>query len=144
MGSNNKITKEQTLKNIEVAKSLKSRGHSTKEICSIMGLHSNTIYKYLNGFVPTPYAFGVKISPSESYRYARAKALKTLGDKCTRCGISDYRVLQVDHVNGGGTRLGRLGQKGYALYIDVVRNPEKYQCLCANCNWIKKYENNEI
>lgn len=74
----------------------------------------------------------------------REELLKTLGDKCTRCGFTDFRALQVDHVKGGGTK-ERLNKKIY--HTDVIKsflNHEgKYQLLCANCNWIKKFDNNE-
>ena len=29
------------------------------------------------------------------------------------------------------------------LHDFVVQNSDKFQLLCANCNWIKKHENNE-
>ena len=79
------------------------------------------------------------------YRVLRRRVLEKLGNQCVECGISDFRVLQIDHVNGGGNRERR------ALYSSLLylKNVEKdngavYQLLCANCNWIKKYENNEI
>ena len=34
----------------------------------------------------------------------RAKALDHLGNVCVRCGFSDPRALQIDHVNGNGLR----------------------------------------
>src|SRR5690606_22318669 len=41
-------------------------------------------------------------------RYERKKAIRNamielLGGKCVKCGFSDIRALQIDHVNGGGT-----------------------------------------
>ena len=36
----------------------------------------------------------------------------------------------------------------YIYYNFILRDPEaakqKFQLLCANCNWIKRYEANEI
>lgn len=66
-----------------------------------------------------------------------------------RCGFDDVRALQIDHVNGGGTKeLKGGGAKLGAYYWNVViksvlNNENKYQLLCANCNWIKRVENNE-
>lgn len=89
----------------------------------------------------------------------RRKILRILGDKCVRCGFSDWRALQVDHVNGDGNkeRSGKQFDREYRGYRshnnysllnaiqESLRNGEnKYQLLCANCNWIKKYENNEV
>lgn len=70
----------------------------------------------------------------------RAAALKILGGACVKCGMSDLRVLQIDHIKGGGAierrRLGPL-----SLYQKVIRTSGAgYQILCANCNWIKRAE----
>jgi hypothetical protein len=71
------------------------------------------------------------------------------GNKCARCGFSDWRALQLDHVNGGGRqdpayKHGRV--RANALQL-LKRSPDearqKFQLLCANCNWIKRYENSE-
>ena len=34
----------------------------------------------------------------------RREVLTALGGQCVQCGIADYRVLQIDHVNGGGSK----------------------------------------
>ena len=69
------------------------------------------------------------------------------GGVCNHCGFHDLRALQIDHKFGGGTAERRLIKDTYQL----VRNISKgrvdinlYQLLCANCNWIKRYENNEV
>lgn len=76
-----------------------------------------------------------------------------LGGKCSNpnClvpnGCSDWRCLQIDHVNGKGMidRLKKTGNKrncGREFYrkvlVDVKLGSKEYQLLCANCNWIKK------
>lgn len=74
---------------------------------------------------------------------------KMLGNKCARCGETDWRVLQIDHVNGGGTqeRLIEGKRRGNAfyrwIYLQILNGSKKYQLLCANCNWKKRYENEE-
>jgi len=50
---------------------------------------------------------------------SRQKVVDSLGGVCVRCGFSDIRALQIDHIKN------------------------KYQLLCANCNWIKRYEDKE-
>ena len=67
------------------------------------------------------------------------------GAKCSRCGFSDIRALQIDHINGRGAykerrRLG--GPRFYRQIIKDYQNGKKgdYQILCANCNWIKRHE----
>lgn len=84
------------------------------------------------------------------YQKWRQKTLDLLGNKCVRCGFSDPRALQVDHINGGGNQErhsmagggGPNANKWYQLVAADV-NHEKYQLLCANCNVIKRIENGE-
>ena len=63
------------------------------------------------------------------------------GEKCMRCGFSDIRALQIEHINGGGTK--QFKENGtYSVYAYYLNHPEKakrdLQVFCANCNWIKK------
>jgi len=79
-------------------------------------------------------------------RQYRVKALEILGNKCVRCGFSDLRALQVDHVNGGGTKEHKKYGTSRGIYMQVIRTENKdgkYQLLCANCNWIKREDNKE-
>ena len=73
----------------------------------------------------------------------RKEILNFLGGKCVRCGFSDWRVLQIDHINGGGVKEHKKISNTSTFYKTVKTHKEKYQVLCANCNWIKRYENNE-
>lgn len=76
-------------------------------------------------------------------RRLRRQALQVLGNKCQRCGFSDYRALQIDHKNGGGVQ--ELRSMAPTTYLKkVIRlGAKKYQLLCANHNWIKRYQRNE-
>ena len=101
---------------------------------------------------------------SESLAYAKANGNKSqrkwskkwrarlkqavfeiLGKECSICGFSDIRALQVDHIKGNGSRERKKLSGNYYKFIlgDVVSNPNKYQTLCANCNWIERSENDE-
>ena len=71
----------------------------------------------------------------------RRLVLFVLGRKCRRCGFSDERALQIDHIAGNGCKERALGS--YRLYRRVLAHKKDYQLLCANCNWIKRFENNE-
>src|SRR5208282_113856 len=72
----------------------------------------------------------------------REECLTLLGGRCKRCGFSDYRALQIDHVYGGGSNDTDIKTSNF--YKIVVQNiGKKYQLLCANCNWIKRCENKE-
>ena len=75
----------------------------------------------------------------------RSAVLAFLGNKCNVCGFDDYRALQVDHVRGGGSKERKKNKNSYQAYKLVLTDTTgKYQLLCANCNWIKRYENNEV
>ena len=77
----------------------------------------------------------------------RQKVIDLFGGKCKRCGFTDMRALQIDHINGGGYQeIKNLSAKyRYKMVIESVENKEKkYQLLCANCNWIKRFEDKEV
>jgi len=89
------------------------------------------------------YANNVK--KAREYRNA---IMDRLGHKCIRCGFEDPRALQIDHIDGGG-RQHRLavGYGNRSYYKSILEDPnltEKFQVLCANCNWIKRYEEREF
>jgi len=76
----------------------------------------------------------------------RTAVFDILGARCSKCGFSDIRALQIDHINGGGSKQRKVNGGRY-IYSLVLRNIEEgkndYQILCANCNWIKRVINNE-
>lgn len=72
----------------------------------------------------------------------KIKIFELLGDKCKICGFSDKRALQIDHINGGGHK-HRKGKNQIKLMKYVLKRPEEFQILCANCNVIKRIENKE-
>ena len=82
----------------------------------------------------------------------RVEIVSLLGGKCVRCGFEDIRALQIDHVNGGANKevMKKYGKPysnchRYVLIRDaILLGSKEYQLLCANCNWIKRFENKEI
>ena len=74
----------------------------------------------------------------------RKSVISKLGNVCVICGFSDYRALQIDHINGGGSKHRKSFSSNISFLRDVLKdNGTKYQLLCANCNWIKRFQNNE-
>lgn len=74
----------------------------------------------------------------------RDKVLDVLGRECVRCGFDDGRALQIDHINGGGcAEFEEFGRNTLKYYAHILENIDDYQMLCANCNQIKKFENDE-
>ena len=80
-------------------------------------------------------------------RNLRKMAIESLGGKCIRCDFSDIRALQIDHINGGGSKERKdrdfIGNFHKHVINSFIKKDNIYQLLCANCNWIKRYENNE-
>ena len=76
-------------------------------------------------------------------RIVRRAIIELLGSECVRCGNNDFRVLQVDHINGDGA-IDRLKSSSYEKYLkEPLEAIKKLQVLCANCNWIKRHEERE-
>ena len=66
--------------------------------------------------------------------------------KCVMCGFKDIRTLTIDHIKGGGGKHKRglnLGAKSLYKWLIANNYPEGFQTLCMNCQWIKRYTNNE-
>ena len=83
------------------------------------------------------------------YKPRRAKlrqaVIALLGGKCVSCGISDVRVLQIDHINSNGAEDRKIYGAGQPAYYQHILDCKGigYQLLCANCNWLKRYERRE-
>ena len=84
------------------------------------------------------------------YSKAKLETLRTqvydkLGHVCCRCGFDDKRALQIDHVFGGGNQEHSKIKNNCAFLRKVLEDLNgEYQILCANCNWIKRYERTEV
>ena len=72
----------------------------------------------------------------------RRKIIQHFGGKCNQCGETDWRVLQVNHINGGG-RKDLLSKGGSAkVYKEILsgKREGEFNLLCANCNTRYEYE----
>ena len=77
----------------------------------------------------------------------RNQVLVMFGCKCAKCGNSDVRVLQLDHLHGALEPRDAYMRSGSTLYAALAngrKDPKDFQLLCANCNAIKKFEENEV
>lgn len=83
--------------------------------------------------------FSKNASKRKRFGELREEIFNILGHACIRCGFSDKRALQFDHVNANGSK-HRKQNGGIGIYRDILNNPDKFQVLCANCNWIKRFE----
>lgn len=64
-----------------------------------------------------------------------------LGNRCALCLNDDKRVLQVDHINGGGNIERKIKGTAYTHYKfmreSIEKNENKYRLLCANDNLLQ-------
>ena len=83
----------------------------------------------------------------------RKKIIELLGGQCVNTyglhdkPFSDVRCLQIDHLNRKAKHRGQAtgGSEMYLRYVleQIQSGSKDYQLLCANCNWIKRWENKE-
>lgn len=93
---------------------------------------------------------GISSSTNYSKDYqtrTRNAVVEALGAKCVVCGFDDVRALQIDHIEGGGSKERKErsfnGQFNNHVLKSFLNKEDKYQLLCANCNWIKRREKGE-
>ena len=74
-------------------------------------------------------------------RYYRIKyeARERLGGKCSKCGFTDFRALQFDHIHNDGNLERMTIRNSITIYKKMAKHGamDKYQLLCANCHMIK-------
>ena len=145
-----KVKKMFTLKQ-SVASKPHCRECSSNQV-SILSSQRNRRIKKAKVIVATKYVVIPKpvrknkkqpIKYNDRYELAKNKVFQVFGRLCNKCGETDSRVMQLDHVNGGGTK-ERKKMNSLARYTRALKEPEKYQILCANCNVTKKFENGEL
>lgn len=94
----------------------------------------------------------IKAWSRKTNRNIRLFTIQLLGGKCVRCGNTDIRVLQVDHINGDGAKHRKEFNNKHSvlravilkeLKSNLIEAKKRYQLLCANCNWIKVWEKKE-
>lgn len=73
----------------------------------------------------------------------RLRIINHYGGRCEDCGESDYRFLEIDHIDGGGVRhIKEIRKQGFEINSWIIKNgyPSGFRILCGNCNWIKRLE----
>lgn len=84
----------------------------------------------------------------------RRQVIERLGAKCANpyclwinqdltLGCKEFFCLQVDHVKADGLKDRMRFTHRTGFYRAILKNPDGYQLLCANCNWLKRYANEE-
>ena len=87
------------------------------------------------------------ISTSLKYYENRIKVIEHYSkgkNCCARCGLSDIRVLDLDHINNNGYEHRKeIGTLNIIKWILENNFPTGFQILCKNCNWIKELDRRE-
>lgn len=81
---------------------------------------------------------------TEALAKNRRAAIERLGSACACCGINNYDLLSIDHINGGGAkdRNSFKKWKHYIKHLNILPINElkqKYRCLCYNCNYTRGF-----
>jgi len=68
----------------------------------------------------------------------RKVVLLGYGGKCTCCNETEFKFLNIDHVNGvvDAKADRKLGGGNYMMYRKIINEqfPSRYRILCYNCN----------
>jgi len=51
----------------------------------------------------------------------RLAVIAQLGGSCANCGVADPRILQINHINGGGTKEDRKGRRVRQYYRSILQ-----------------------
>lgn len=118
--------------------------YPAQKVCRICGGPRTTLNGGKRALCDEHFRAYMSQEQSKHYQKWRGKVFHLLGAKCIRCGFDDIRALQIDHIDGGGNHDARTRSGGVlAFYKRILADPSGYQVLCANCNWIKRSENDE-
>lgn len=75
---------------------------------------------------------------SEYGQKLRLKAMGCIGGSiCASCGCDDLRILEINHINGGGNKSMKDRSNTKQLYRKIIKhvNPtSEYNVLCRPCN----------
>ncbi len=71
----------------------------------------------------------------KAYYKLRDEIIRGYGGRCACCGVDDRDVLNIDHIEGGGTRQYRkMGPEKVYRWLRDNGYPKTLRLLCANCN----------
>lgn len=71
----------------------------------------------------------------------KKEIIEKLGSKCVKCGNSDIRCLDINHIDR--TKKGRPKNKAYNMQFRLrewSKNINNLELLCANCHRIHTYK----
>ncbi len=75
-------------------------------------------------------------------RALRQEMFEMMGNKCVCCGEKNSIYFQVDHIENDADYKG-VNRPSIQLQ-DYLKEPDRYQLLCANCNYAKRMNKGEL
>lgn len=84
---------------------------------------------------------GEAASKKRRYEALRDQIFAAYGAVCSCCGEHRRRFLTLEHKRQDGKQ-HRARRPGNGVYLDVVREgfpKSKYDVLCLNCNWARRF-----
>lgn len=102
--------------------------------------------KHFNGGSKCPHQGVVEIQrrrrPAQCWKWQQKRKRKIMDHYgkdggCVCCGEKNLFFLELDHIDGGGTK--HIKETNFHLYTWVTRNnyPPGFQTMCSNCNHAK-------
>ena len=74
----------------------------------------------------------------QKYLELRIEVLQAYGGKCACCGETEQVFLEVDHIDGGGTKHRHsIGKMNLYHWYKANGYPAGHQILCSNCHKAK-------
>jgi len=71
--------------------------------------HPEKVKEWRRNYLARPYGKNAYKVRQRAYdNRKRRELIQEMGGKCIRCGFDDWRALQIDHINGGGTNDNKI------------------------------------
>ncbi len=71
----------------------------------------------------------------------KMEIIKNLGGKCSRCGMDDFRCLDIHHIDPSRKQRPKDGSYTMSRRLkDWSANPDNLELLCANCHRLETWE----
>lgn len=86
----------------------------------------------------------IKRSMKKGYDKLKNDVYQKLGRKCVYCGCDVYEALEINHINGGGSKefsTGKNHKSHRVFYLEILNNKRQdLEIVCRPCNavhWLK-------
>lgn len=68
----------------------------------------------------------------------RMRIMEALGGpECSSCGCDELEILEINHINGGGTKESKKSPNRRQYYREILNDPmlkDKFNIMCKVCN----------